>query len=121
VLLVGDAAGLADPVTREGIRPAMRAGRWAAQSLLDGRPEDYPHLVASGLAADMARAERAGGLFYEDRIGQWMVPVCRALPGARRVLGDLLTCRQPYRGLRRRLLRAAMGRPREAAPAPGAG
>ncbi len=121
VLLVGDAAGLADPLTREGIRPAMRAGRWAAQSLLDGRPEDYPRRVVSGLAADMARAERAGGLFYEDRIGQWMVPVCRALPGVRRVLGDLLTCRQPYRGLRRRLLGAAVGRPSAAARAPGAG
>ncbi len=108
VLLVGDAAGLADPLTREGIRPAVRAGRWAAESLLAGRPDDYPHRVADGLAADMARAERACRLFYEDRIGQWMVPVCRALPGVRRVLGDLLTCRQPYRGLRRRLLAGAL-------------
>ena len=110
VLLVGDAAGLADPLTREGIRPAMRAGRWAAESLLTGRPCDYPERVAAGMVADMARAERACRLFYEDRIGQWMVPVCRALPGVKRVLGDLLTCRQPYRGLRRRLLGAALNR-----------
>jgi len=27
----------------------------------------------------------------------------------RRVLADLLACRQPYRGLKRRLLRAAVG------------
>ena len=117
VLLVGDAAGLADPLTREGIRPAIRAGRWAAESLLAGRPEEYPRRVAAGLDADMARAERAGALFYDDRIGQWMVPVCRALPGVRRVLGDLLTCRQPYRGLRRRLLAGALARPRAVAGA----
>lgn len=121
VLLVGDAAALADPLTREGIRPAMLAGRWAAESLLDGRPQDYPRRVAEGMAADMARAERACRLFYEDRLGQWMVPVCRALPGVRRVLGDLLTCRQPYRGLRRRLIGAALSRrtgsPRAPAPA----
>ncbi|MFQ5349355.1 MAG: NAD(P)/FAD-dependent oxidoreductase [Thermoanaerobaculia bacterium] len=112
VLLVGDAAGLADPLTREGIRPAMRAGQWAAEALLAGRPAEYPRRVADGLAADMARARRACRLFYDDRVGQWMVPVCRALPGVRRVLGDLLACRQPYRGLRRRLLASALRRPR---------
>ncbi len=124
VLLVGDAAGLADPLTREGIRPAVRSGRWAAASLLAARPDEYPERVGDGLAADMARAERACELFYDDRIAQWMVPVSRALPGVRRVLGDLLTCRQPYRGLRRRLLGAALSRrtgsPRGPAPsAPG--
>jgi flavin-dependent dehydrogenase len=121
VLLVGDAAGLADPLTREGIRPAMLSGGWAAESLLAGRPDDYSRRVAAGLGVDMARAERACRLFYDDRIGQWMVPVCRALPGVRRVLGDLLTCRQPYRGLRRRLLGALVSRrtdtPRGPAPA----
>jgi flavin-dependent dehydrogenase len=118
VLLVGDAAGLADPLTREGIRPAMLAGRWAAESLLAGSARDYPERVAAGLATDMARAERACRLFYEDRIGQWMVPVCRALPGVRRVLGDLLTCRRPYRGLRRRLIDAALIRRTDSPPAP---
>ena len=122
VLLVGDAAGLADPLTREGIRPAMRAGQWAAESLLAGRPLDYPRRLADGLAADMTRSEHACRLFYDDRIGQWMVPVCRAVPGVRRVLGDLLSCRQPYRGLRRRLLGAVFSRRTGSrrAPAPAA-
>jgi hypothetical protein len=35
-----------------------------------------------------------------------MVPLARLHPGVRGVLGDLLACRQPYRGLTRRLLRA---------------
>ena len=58
----------------------------------------------------MERAHRARGLFFEDPIGQWMVPVARRHPGIRRVLADLLACRQPYRGLRRRLLRSALSR-----------
>jgi len=37
------------------------------------------------------------------------VPVARPHPGIRRVLGNLLACRQPYEGLRRRLLKAAVG------------
>jgi len=39
VLLVGDAAGLADPLTGEGISLAIRSGRLAAESLLRARLE----------------------------------------------------------------------------------
>jgi geranylgeranyl reductase family protein len=40
-LLVGDAAGLADPLSGEGIRLAIQSGQMAAQALLAGRPEQY--------------------------------------------------------------------------------
>jgi flavin-dependent dehydrogenase len=112
VLLAGDAAALADPLTREGIRYGLLSGLWAAEALLAGRPESYPDLVAAELAAEMERAERARDLFFEGPLGQWMVPAARFHPGIRRVLGDLLACRQPYEGLRRRLVGAAVGRGR---------
>ncbi len=108
VLLAGDAAALADPLTREGIRYAALSGQWAAEALLAARPEAYPQQLDSDLAAEMARAHRARTLFFEEPVGQWMVPLCRLHPAVRRVLADLLACNQPYRGLRRRLLRAAV-------------
>jgi flavin-dependent dehydrogenase len=108
ILLAGDAAALADPLTREGIRYGLLSGLWAAESLLAGKPEDYPGRLESGLAADLARAGRARAMFFDDPVGQWMVPVARFHPGIRRVLSDLLACRQPYRGLKRRLMRAAV-------------
>jgi flavin-dependent dehydrogenase len=114
VLLAGDAAALADPLTREGIRYGMLSGLWAAESLLAGTPEAYPEKLSIELGEEMERAARARSLFFEDPIGQWMVPVSRVHPGVRRVLADLLACRQPYRGLKRRLLRAAVSFP----PAP---
>ncbi|HEX2463221.1 MAG TPA: hypothetical protein VHR17_01270 [Thermoanaerobaculia bacterium] len=110
VLLVGDAAGVADPLTREGIRYALLSGRWAAESLLAGAGESYPDRLDDGLAPELARAGRAARLFYDEPLAQWMVPMARRHPGIRSVLGDLLTCRQTYRGLRRTLLRAAVGR-----------
>lgn len=110
VLLVGDAAGVADPITREGIRHAVRSGRLAADCLANDRSVDYPRRLKEALGAEMGRARRAAELFFDDPIGQWMVPVCRTHPGVRRVLGDLLGCRQPYSGLRRRLLRAVVER-----------
>ena len=109
VLLVGDAAAVADPMTREGIRFAVLTGAWAAESLLSGKAGTYPERVAAALGEEMGRSERARELFFDDPIGQWMVPVSRFLPPVRAVLGDLLACQQPYRGLRRRLASAALG------------
>jgi flavin-dependent dehydrogenase len=109
LLLAGDAAALADPLTREGIRYGMLSGLWAAECLLAGEPSAYPERLAAELAGELDRAGRACGVFFDGPIGQWMVPVARVHPGIRRVLGDLLACRQPYHGLRRRLLRAAAG------------
>jgi len=111
LLLAGDAAAVADPLTREGIRYGVLSGLWAAESLLAGDPASYPRRLAAGLAADLERAGRARDLFFEGSVGQWMVPVARLHPGIRRVFSDLLACRQPYTGLRNRLLRAAVGAP----------
>jgi flavin-dependent dehydrogenase len=108
ILLVGDAAAVADPLTREGIRYGLLTGLWAAGSLLAGRPAAYPERVESELLEDMEKAGHARDLFFEGAIGKWAVPLSRAHPGIRRVLNDLLTCRQPYTGLRRRLLGAAV-------------
>jgi geranylgeranyl diphosphate/geranylgeranyl-bacteriochlorophyllide a reductase len=108
VLLAGDAAALADPLTREGIRYAALSGGWAAEALAAGRPGDYRLRLGDELDAELSRAARARELFFADGVGEWMVPLCRLHRGIRTVLGDLVACRQPYRGLRRRLLRAAV-------------
>ena len=44
--LVGDALGLAHPMTAEGILPAIVSGRTCAEAILDGVPTTYgPRLV----------------------------------------------------------------------------
>lgn len=40
-LLVGDALGLAHPLTAEGILPGVISGRLAAQAVLSGQPDSY--------------------------------------------------------------------------------
>jgi flavin-dependent dehydrogenase len=108
LLLVGDAAALADPLTREGIRYGMLSGLWAAESLLAGAPWRYPALLAAELGEEMERADRARCLFFNGPLGRWMLPAARLHRGVRRVLADLLACRQPYRTLESRLLREAL-------------
>jgi len=108
LLLVGDAAALADPLTREGIRYGMLSGLWAAESLLAGEPWRYPARLAVELGEEMERADRARGLFFSGPVGRWMLPAARLHRGVRRVLSDLLACRQSYLTLERRLLREAL-------------
>lgn len=45
ILLVGDAAGLVDPFSGEGIRPAIKSGRLAAEAILSGQPNRYSTLI----------------------------------------------------------------------------
>ncbi len=108
LLLVGDAAALADPLTREGIRYGMLSGLWAAECLLAGAPESYPDRLAAELGEEMERADRARSLFFAGPVGRWMLPAARLHRGVRRVLSDLLACRQSYRTLESRLLREAL-------------
>jgi flavin-dependent dehydrogenase len=110
ILLAGDAVGVADPLTREGIRWSLLSGGWAAACLIEGAPGEYADRLAQGLAPELGRAGRAARLFYDEPLAQWMVPLARRHGGVRAVLGDLLTCRQGYRGLRRALLNAVAGR-----------
>jgi flavin-dependent dehydrogenase len=108
LLLVGDAAALADPLTREGIRYGMLSGLWAAECLLAGEPWRYPARLAAELGEEMERADRARGLFFSGPVGRWMLPAARLHRGVRRVLADLLACRQSYLTLESRLLREAL-------------
>ena len=54
--LVGDSLGLAQPLTAEGILPAVVSGRLAAEAILAGAPADYPaRLAAHPVLADYRR------------------------------------------------------------------
>ena len=54
VLVAGDAAGLLEPWTREGISFALRSGRLAGEIAASGRLADYPQQIARILEPEMA-------------------------------------------------------------------
>ncbi len=59
VLVAGDAAGLLEPWTREGISFALRSGRLAGEAAARGRLEAYPLAVDRVLGAGDRRRPRA--------------------------------------------------------------
>jgi geranylgeranyl reductase family protein len=64
VLLAGDAAGLVDPFTGEGIRFAIRSGQLAAQAILSGVPERYTSLVEREIGRNLRLGAALTAPFY---------------------------------------------------------
>jgi flavin-dependent dehydrogenase len=65
VVLIGDAAGLADPQSGEGIRQAIESGLLAAQTIVDARGQfsrDRLEPYAAGVAARFADAPLSGAV-----------------------------------------------------------
>jgi flavin-dependent dehydrogenase len=104
--LVGDAAGLVDPITREGIYFALASGQWAAESLLgDARSSAYASHVGDQAGAELARAARfKAGFFRPSFIGVLMRALQQS-PAIRVVMADLVAGRQSYANLKWRLLK----------------
>jgi flavin-dependent dehydrogenase len=106
-MLLGDAAGLVDPLTREGLVFALLSGRWAADALAGGgaRPEArYEGRLRDAVYPELRRAAAVRDGFFRPAFGELLVEALRASSKIRDVMADLIGGRQPYRGLRRRLL-----------------
>lgn len=70
VLLVGDAAGLADPIACEGISNAIESGRLAAQAIAGTHPETrveerYQELLSTEIWPELSWARRLAPLLYD--------------------------------------------------------
>ena len=63
-LLVGDAAGLVDPLSGEGIRFAIKSARLASQAILAGKPEEYPRLAFRKIGLNHSFAVITAIIFY---------------------------------------------------------
>jgi flavin-dependent dehydrogenase len=103
--LVGDAAGLVDPITREGIYFALLSGAWAADAIAaQSMPGEYESRVRDEIGAELARAARFKASFFRASFTGLMMHALQESPGIRAVMADLVAGRQPYRTLKRRLL-----------------
>lgn len=106
-MLLGDAAGLVDPITREGIFFALTSGDAAAESLLgNGNPAaNYTRRVRQSIHTELLRATRLEARFFTPRFTALLISALQRSAPIRDVMSDLIAGRQTYHGLRRRLLR----------------
>ncbi|MBI3681497.1 MAG: hypothetical protein HY235_14020, partial [Acidobacteria bacterium] len=114
-MAVGDAGGLVDPITGEGLYYAIRSADLAAELLVeDKHPLDqiasvYRRIVWRGfgedltLAASLARRIFLGNFLFRS-IPARTVQYMKRSPAFLAIMQDLVSGAQPYLTLRRRLL-----------------
>lgn len=103
--LLGDAAGLADPLTGEGIYYAVRSAELLADALAAGRPADFGAAVEQELRPELAKAFNIGRDYFRPRTLDVLVRLARRSPSLCAFLGDYLTGNGSYLTARRSLKR----------------
>jgi len=93
-LLVGDAAGLVDPFTGEGIRFAIKSGHLAAQAILAGVPEDYSEWVNKSMGRNLRMGNVMRRIFYPYQ-KTWFELALRS-PAVSQALVDMFADRSGY-------------------------
>jgi flavin-dependent dehydrogenase len=106
--LVGDAAGLADPLTGEGIYYAVRSAELLADALAADRPADYGAAVELEMRPELSKAFGIGQDYFRERILDALVRGARRSPSLCAFLGEYLTGSADYRTARARLKRRGL-------------
>lgn len=108
--LIGDAAGLVDPITGEGLYYALRSGELLANAIIEHRTEMYAQAVRGELLPELETAARFAHAFYSGtflggKVLDRMVQFTAASQRVRRLMCDVFSGAQGYVGLRRRAYR----------------
>ncbi len=125
-LAVGDAGGLVDPITGEGLYYAIRSGDLASQVLLsdDHASADKPQAYRNALQRDFAANLEVGaalarrlflGTLLWASVPQRMIQLMRRSPRFHELMQDLFAGTQGYLDLKKRLLGSFHGTLFEAA------
>ncbi len=101
-LLIGDAAGLMDPLSGEGIRYAVKSARLAVEAIIRDELDKYTAWVKREIGANLSRARWLAALFYG------LPRLCFRLgvrnPKVTRLLAAMLNDRATYFDLSRHIL-----------------
>ncbi len=108
--MIGDSAGLVDPITGEGLYYALRSAEMCASAALAGRPESYRNLLEEEVLPELRLAARVSQRFYRgqifgDSVLEQMVSLTAQSASFRDLMSDLFAGIQGYGNLRARLCR----------------
>ncbi len=105
---VGDAAGLVDPITGEGLYYAFRSAETLAACYAEGRVAEYPRRLRADCGFELEMAARLChrfyfGAFLGGSVTTRMVQFMRRSSSFEGIVADLVSGAQGYLGLKRRL------------------
>src|SRR5215475_10979517 len=104
--LIGDAAGLVDPITGEGIYYAFKSAQILSETI--DQPGQYQMKIGNTLCKELARSSRMYQRFYRGRFlgGDFKkrtIQFSRRSRTIRAILGNLIAKNQSYLGLKKKL------------------
>jgi geranylgeranyl reductase family protein len=110
-MMLGDSAGLVDPITGEGLYYALRSGELCAEALLAGRPERYKSCLEEEILPELRLAAGVSQHFYTgqafgESVLELMVSLTSEIESFRELIRDLIAGIEGYQGLRSRLYRS---------------
>jgi flavin-dependent dehydrogenase len=108
--MIGDSAGLVDPITGEGLYYALRSAELCASALLKGQPAEYQTLLDEDVLPELKLAASLSQRFYNgqifgDSVLEKMISLTAQSASLRELMSDLFAGTQGYRDLRSRLCR----------------
>jgi geranylgeranyl reductase family protein len=117
-MLLGDAGGLVDPLTREGIFFALRSAQLAVEAIAGGRNGNggaggtrrvdpavyYSARIAKEIFPELQMAARLKRGFFRGPFTRLLIDALERSAAVRGLMCDLVGGHQPYHTLKRRLL-----------------
>jgi geranylgeranyl reductase family protein len=105
--LVGDAAGLVDPITGEGIYYAFKSAQLLAETI--NQPNQYEAKVQMTIGRELERCSRMYKRFYRGRFfgadfKKRTIQLSRRSQTVRTILGNLIAGNQSYLNLKKKLV-----------------
>lgn len=109
--MIGDAAGLVDAITGEGLYYALRSAELVSEAILSGMPEAYTRSAQRDIIPELERAASIADRFYA---GEWlggsvlerMVQLTGSSTRFRQLMRDLFSGAQEYSTLKKRVYRS---------------
>lgn len=109
--MIGDAAGLVDAITGEGLYYALRSAEMFSEAMLKGAPQKYAVVVRREIVPELEFAARVANRFYS---GEWlgghvierMVGLTERSQRFREIMRDLFSGSQEYTSLKKRVHRS---------------
>jgi flavin-dependent dehydrogenase len=104
-MLLGDAAGLVDPITREGIFFALRSAEMAVEALMGpDASRGYHTRLAGEIHPELQHAARLKSQFFRGPFTRLLIDALTRSDAVRAIMRDLVAGQQPYGRLKRRLI-----------------
>jgi geranylgeranyl reductase family protein len=107
-MLLGDAGGLVDPLTREGIFFALRSAQLAVDAIARRHRTDpstlYSAQIAREIYPELQMAARLKRGFFRGPFTRLLIDALERSASVRGLMRDLVGGHQPYHSLKRRLL-----------------